>query len=224
MDAQHLEKINKYRPHNFPEYTEGELSNFDVLASNNLLHASMFKWDKQSLQRMAKTYPGKPLILDHQWENVSAQHAFIYHADLYHYPQPSQDIKNYFLNLSPAPDIDSHILETEGLYQLKCCIATETNHPITSELNYGRKINVSIGGLADGSMICPVCNTSFEDDNCPHLIPGFQYSYVDNSFPIAPYWIRSGYQETIELSLVTAGNCPSAKILNCQTAQLLSLT
>jgi len=220
MDAATLQKINQYRPHNSPEYTDGELSSFDVLASNNLLHASMFKWDKNSLIQMAQTYPGKPLLLDHQWENVAAQHAFIYDACLYHYPQPSQEVQDYFLALSPAPDIDRQIMADEGLYQLKCCIATETSHPITSELNYGRKINASIGGLADGSMICPVCNTDFDDDNCPHLIPGFEYA--NNSFPVAPYWIRSGYQETIELSLVTAGNCPSARVLNSQTAKILS--
>jgi hypothetical protein len=218
MDASTLQKINQYKPASASDYTEADISTFDILASNNLLHSTLFRWSIPSLVKMKQTYLGKPLMFDHQWENVTQQVAFVYDSVLFHYKNPSQEIRDFYLEHSPEPDIDSEILDTEGLYQLVNCIATETSHPITNEIIYGRKINASIGGLEDGSMICPICDTDFNDDNCPHLIPG---TVINSTVPIAPYWIRTGYQSTIELSLVAAGNCPTAQVLNTKLSNLL---
>jgi hypothetical protein len=221
MDAIALQKINQYRPNGCPEYTEGEVSSFDILAANNLLSHSRAKWDIESLKTMTRQYQGQPLMLDHQWDNVSTQMAFIYDSLLYHWEKPSQQIRDYYLSLSPFPDLDSDILDKEGLYQSICKVATETSHPITNELTYGRKLKASIGGYARGPLICPLCETSFYDDACPHYIPDANQSMDQD--PIAPYFIYSGWYHTVELSLVTDGNCPSAQVLNFKTAKILSL-
>jgi hypothetical protein len=183
----------------------------------------MFRWDEPSLKTMARTYPGKPLMLDHDWEDVLKQCGFVYDAMLLHYPNPSQELQDHFLAQSPAPDMDRDILAKEGLKQLICCVATESSHPVTNDLLYGRKINASIGGLSTGEAYCPICDTSFDDDNCPHYIPSDNLHGNVKMENIAPYWIRGGYMDTMELSLVMAGNCPSARVLNCHTAQKMML-
>jgi hypothetical protein len=222
LTSDELNKINQYRPVNSPEYSEGDISKFSIMASNNLLHASMFKWDINSLKTMGRTYPGKPLMLDHEWENVMNQVGFIYDAQLLHYPNPNNEIRSHYLQNSPNKAIDNMIMDEEGIYQLICQCATETSHPITNDIMYGRKINASIGGLASGEMTCPLCNTSFDDENCPHYIPSGPLTESQQE-KAAPYWIRGGYQTTMELSMVMAGNCPSARVLNSLDANKLLL-
>jgi len=152
---------------------------------------------------------------------VMAQMGFIYKATLLHYPSPSPQVQQYFLNRSPKSEIDQMIMNRDGLYQLVCSVATETSYPITNDLMFGRKINSSIGGLSTGEIECPLCKMSFEDPECPHYIPvSLSANMMDNA---APYWIRKGYTESFELSMVMAGNCPSAKVLNQQDAQILGL-
>lgn len=222
LDQATLDKINCYKPVNAPDYSDGDVSTFSILASNNLLHSSMFQWDLQSLKTMANTYPGKPLMLNHDWENVLNQVGMIYDAQLLHYPNPSPDIRSYFLAISPNKAIDNAIMDKEGIYQLVCQCMTETSHPITNDLMYGRKIYASIGGLSTGAMVCPLCQTSFEHADCPHYIPSGPLTAVQQQ-QAAPYWIRGGYQTTMELSMVMSGNCPSAKVLNSLDANKLLL-
>jgi len=219
-----LNKINSFRPHGHPEYSDSDISTFHILASNNLLHCDLFRWDLPSIKQMARTYPGKPLMLDHDWEDVLKQCGFVYDATLLHYANPSPELKEYMLSRSPRPEIDSKILEQEGLYQLLCHVVTETSHPITNDLQYNRKINASIGGFSDKQTYCPICNTSFEDDDCPHYLPVGKIHGNVKAENIAPYWIRGGYIDTAELSLVMAGNCPSARVLNSSIAQKMCLS
>jgi hypothetical protein len=219
-----LNKINSYRPQGHPEYSQSDVSSFHILASNNLLHSDLFRWNLPSLKQMARTYPGKPLMLDHDWEDVLKQCGFIYDASLLHYAHPSPELKAHMLAHSPKPELDKAIIEKEGLYQLLCHCATETSHPITNDLQYNRKINASIGGISLKESYCPICLTSFEDQFCSHYMPGGKIHGNVKPENIAPYWIRGGFLNTMELSLVMAGNCPTARVLNSSIAQKMCLS
>lgn len=234
--SEQLEKLNQFKPIGHDPYTSEELIVQPILVSNNLIHHCNGVWSVGSLERMTASYAqgGQDFLLDHDWENTAKSQGFIFDAQLWHYPNPSSKLLNYLLKKSPKPDIDLQIIREQGYHQVICYAAFEASHPMTSEIRFNRKIDVSIGGSEKSIYLCPICSkeqskpVQFRDESCPHFIPSPLFmSFAAIEFDendrkrIAPYYIRDGFIKSVELSSVVAGGCPQAMVINEHLANLL---
>jgi hypothetical protein len=209
-----LTQINQYRPRGTEPYVQQEVYTVPLLASNNLMHSSLAVWDKTALETMVASYLGKDLMMDHSWDDSLKDFGFVYDAELWHIPKPSNESISRILVESPSPDIDKEIIDRDGLYQVVCYAAIEASHPLVSEIKYRRKADVSIGGHFRGDYICPLCESSFSDEDCPHYPPVFPFTWFADPEDLAPYYIRAGEVVSLELSFVFSGNCVQAGIIS----------
>ncbi|MDJ0579091.1 hypothetical protein [Crocosphaera sp.] len=232
--SEQLEKINKLKPINQPDYALEELIVVPIAASNNLIHGSNGKWSLETLELITASYGqgGQDLLLDHTWGNSHNSMGMIFDAELWHYPTVDNAMMDYLLQKSNN-EYDRKILMREGYYQVTLYAAVEDSHPIHSQLRYQRNSDVSIGGKANLDYYCPLCSTKtemvkFRDERCPHYMPTqmFLAWYADDVPPeekwrIAPYFIEHGWDSSVELSLVTAGDCKQARVINQQMVEVL---
>lgn len=214
-----LAKINQWRPRGSPEYDANELLTVPILASNNLLHSELMKWDLNAIESMVASYYGKDFMLNHDWMDVKQTFGFIYDAELWHIPRLSSQQVATLINLSPNPEVDKETLTKEGYYQVILYGAIEASHPIASEIRYRRKSDISVGGYFHGDWICPLCQSSFSDKACKHYPPSWLASMLVafgeiEPEDVAPYYIRSGRMDSVEVSLVFAGACKEAGIIS----------
>ena len=204
--------INNYRPSGASPYEANELIRFTIMASNNLIHQSLGCWDLQSLETMIASFGGADLMLDHNWEDGTKTFGFVYDQMVVSVPKPSNEAMSKILKLSPSPENDRKLIEQNGYHQVLLFGVIEKSHPITSEILYRRKSDVSIGGHFRGDYVCPLCNESFFSESCNHYPP--MYAGRVEPQDLAPFYIRSGIFYSVECSLVASGNCIQAKIID----------
>lgn len=207
--------INNFRAIGTPAYTSEEIISVPILASNNLLHQNFAVWDVRSLETMTALFPGKDLMQDHAWYNTNSCKGFIYDAELW----GRESIPEMDLAESPDPDLDRSIVNRDGGYhQVVLYSAIEAQNAIANDIRFRRKSDVSVGGIRIGTEICPLCNIPFDDKNCPHYPPLpelINWWYTEEQLAkLAPYWIRTGWTDSVELSFVVEGNCQQAKIFS----------
>lgn len=214
-NASQLKKINRYRPAGIAEYTSEEIYSVAIAASNNVLSHSNMVWSEKSLQTMTKAFLGQDFLLNHSWEDAKESIGFIYDTQKISTDTPPPW---YLDGLDPLQKKSSReIVKQQGYITIVMYAAIEASHPAISMLVYGRSKDVSVGGLADGDYTCPLCQTSFEDKDCPHLPPHpFLLSWLaDNEDVVfAPYYINDGFYDGIELSIVVDGNCAAARVIS----------
>lgn len=222
-----LKAIHKYKVVGSPEYSGEELYVFPTIASDNLLHQNKSKWSERALESMTKTLVGKDFLLNHDWEDSSKIQGLIFDAALITVSDLKPKTKRFLTEDSILPVIDNAILTKEGYQVLILWVAVEANTNIVSDVTYLRQSDLSIGGTAQLDMICPICNISFDNKDCPHYIPDSLSLWLmgidEDSSLVAPYYIRDGYFQGVELSLVVSGNCPRARILREVDLEQLSL-
>ncbi len=224
-DGEELKQINQYRPRGIEPYISEELFVFPIYASDNLLFHSLGTWSPEILETMTATYSeSKDLILDHDSSDGRKIMGFTWDAQLWHFPYLSPTSIDKLLITSVNARIDRKILAKDGLQQIMLWGAIEASHPISSEIRYRRKADVSTGGLVKNyDYICPICSTpenkvSFQNEVCPHYPPTewsstlVEWGELDAS-TIAPYYIRDGFHFSTEISLVLEGNCPRASLI-----------
>ncbi len=221
-DEMELNLINQFRPKGTPEYTANEILRIPFLASTNLLFGSLGVWTEKALETMVATYPGKDLMLNHAWDKTETTCGFIYDAELIVVPNPSKEAINRVIADSPNPAIDKEIIKKDGIIQVLCYAAVEASHPVVGEARFRRLADVSTGGVFYGDWICPLCNTSFDDPECPHYPPVGFFLWGEDEEKIAPYYIRDGQHVSVELSFVSEGNCIQAEML-CENLETLVL-
>lgn len=224
---QQLVTINKYRNAGSPEYTAEEIYQFPTIASDNLLHQNNSQWSKRSLESMAKTLVGKDFLLNHDWNNSNKIQGTVFDSAIVNITDLSLATKLFLIESSPNQVSDLEILTKDGYEALILWVAVEANSGVASDVVYLRKSDLSVGGFAGITYICPLCNVSFNSNKCPHIIPDPSYMYqmgIDRYDPdLAPYYIRDGNFQGVELSLVVEGNCPRARILREIDLEKLSL-
>lgn len=211
--AEQLVLINQYRPLGTPEYTAGEIVSVPLMASNNLLTWGQSRWSIQSLEKMAETYPGKPLALDHPW-GVKDTVGFVYESQVIQ----SNAVPQSVLEGAGEGINNSIVIQAEGFYQMVCYAAVEASQPILDAIRYGRVNNVSTGCITEGIYICPLDGTRFGSKSnmrCEegHYMP-HPYIWVEEEDQdmLAPYYIKDGVISSHELSFVLTGNLPAASI------------
>ena len=219
--------INQYRNAGSPEYTSAELYQFPTLASDNLLHHNNSQWGKKALESMARTLVGKDFLLNHEWEDSKQIQGIVFDSAIVSISDLSLSTKLFLTESSSNQIQDLEILSKEGYEALILWVAVEANTGIASDIVYLRQSDLSVGGYASLDYICPLCNISFNSDECPHIIPDPVYMYMmdieKDDEDLAPYYIRDGEFQGVELSMVVSGNCPRAKILREIDLEKLSL-
>lgn len=207
-----MELINQFKPYGLDPWEPSELMRFALVASNNLIHSSLQVWDKNALETMVASYPGCALMIDHEWEDQTKTFGMVYDALIYSLPRVSKEGIAKILEKSPNPSEDYRIIQKDGYHQVLLFGFVEATHPIISEISYGRKADVSMGGIFYGESICPICDIPYSDPKCPHY-PPYMAGLVDEEI-LTPYYRRSGKMDSIECSFVTSGNCKQARLVD----------
>ena len=204
--------INQFKPYGLDPWESSELMRFALIASNNLIHSSGQVWDENVLETMVASYPGCALMIDHEWEDQSKTFGMIYDSFIYSLPRVSKEGIARILEKSPNPNEDYRIIQKDGYHQVLVFGFVEATHPIISEISYGRKADVSMGGIFYGESICPICDIPYSDPKCPHY-PPYMAGLVDEEI-LTPYYRRSGKMDSIECSFVASGNCRQARLID----------
>ena len=212
-----LKLINQYRNAGMPEYTAEELYQFPTIASDNLLHHNNAKWSQRALESMARSLVGKDFLLNHEWTDSTQIKGIVFDSAIVNVQDLSLSTKLFLTDSSPKPEEDLKILTKEGYEAVILWVAIEASSDINSDIVYLRQSDLSVGGTASLDYICPLCNVSFNSSDCPHSIPDPLYMWIagieEDNEDLAPYYIRDGEFNGVELSLVVSGNCPRARIL-----------
>jgi hypothetical protein len=148
--------------------------------------------------------PGITVTLDHDWENINKVQGRVFDAKYEEEEPPYNELAkagNFELN--------SWIVGDEGYAKLELKAIIPVDSPILESLWLGTISYVSLGNFTIEDLWCPLCDCSFYDAACPHLIP----SLVESDTEItAPFYIRKGSKDLGEVSLVLIPNLPGAKV------------
>jgi hypothetical protein len=176
----------------------------EITAADNLMNRGRGKWSKDSLLKLAMLAPGITVTLDHDWENINKVQGRVFDAKYEEEEPPDNELAkagNFELN--------SWIIGDEGYAKLELKAIIPVDSPILESLWLGTISYVSLGNFTIEDLWCPLCDCSFYDDKCPHLIP----SLVESDTEItAPFYIRKGSKDLGEVSLVLIPNLPGAKV------------
>lgn len=204
-----------------------------AMASNNLINRSIRKWHPNVLRQMEAYYPGRPLILNHDWDDCSEAVGLIYDAKLINSTTAPEEALNRPSMVENQ--INQGIVNREGYSCLYVMCAIDSSLTNLVDGIQSRRLNdVSTGGLLNSvRLICPDCTAEmgrevtftetdkFGEYTCKHLIP-WRLSDIgcgddmdddeEDEYPYASYLELDGIKDMVELSLCQCGNLPMAKI------------
>lgn len=186
-----------------------EVAIASFVMADNLVNRSLGKWIKKDLAILANLAIGLPFTLDHDWDSVEKSQGVIFDGRLV-----QKDGDRRLLDRAGNYKLNQDVVASEGHWQAIVDVAFPSYSRAIPALRFGQAGAVSAGGFGYKDYWCPICNTSFNDENCPHGIPepqrGLTFEY-DNR--IAPYYIRKDVYDLGEISLVLIGNLPNAGIV-----------
>lgn len=225
-DEGELAKINSY----LDEPTKAEEWYIvPFKASDNLVSRSIRKWNDNVLNQMVVELKGRPLLIDHNWEEVEDSVGFIYDC----YKVESSSCDEGIWNQPGKAEKNKAIIQREGYKAVYCLAAISADmQQVITGIKMRRLNDCSTGGyLSQMKLICPNCSSEKQrtvtftekDKNdeyvCPHLIPSnYTEMYEDTSdmgldgYLMADYLELDGVFDGIELSIVQAGNLPAASV------------
>lgn len=224
-DASNLAKINSFLDY---ESKPEEWQVIPFKASDNLVSRSIRKWNDNVLNQMVTELKGRPLLIDHNWEEVEDSVGFIYDTFI----TQSSSCDELIWNQPGKAEKNKQIIAREGYKAVYCLAAISADMQTVIQGIKVRRLNdCSTGGyLSQMKMICPNCTsekgrtvTFTEVDKndeyvCPHLIPSQYSEMYDTSHEaeyqsyMADYLELDGLFDGIELSIVQAGNLPAASV------------
>jgi len=207
-----------------------------IRAIHNLLTRSNYTWDvRTGLIPLAETYVGKPVIINHEWFDVSATQgrvlqAYVEKKEITEIPE---EIKN---NKNPIKQkIVADILSKTGYYELICLCWFDAETPAKNSINQGLYHEVSIGALGGNEYFCPNSQKRMEPDYdssnfyqfvCEHELcqnclldttgelSKFYFSEEELSqSAVIHYFLTGDISEAIELSFVMLGNVVGANVV-----------
>ena len=108
------------------------------------------------------------------------------------------------------PKGNQELFIKEGYHPVIALVAFPRTSSLLSGLQLGALQNVSIGYFVVDELICPYCETSFWDSECPHIPPS---NWRSDSLFTAPYAIRPDTSDMGELSLVTIPDVLGAQMI-----------
>lgn len=211
-NAEDLALINRYVPAGLDPLTEADVFVVSVVAADNLVNRSGWRWRSAELDQMAQSYPGAIATIDHEWDHVEKAKGRVFAARTLtaeQMPDPSRLRKN------PNYGDNMGILAREGY---ACCVVDMYMPKLPKLVEKFRLAiwkEVSVGGLTYQEFHCPVCQKSFEDDGCTHIPNVWWMTWdLDESEQemVVPYYERVGDYDLVEISFVAVPNLPGAGI------------
>lgn len=216
------------------ESTADQWTMVGVHASNNLLDRSGRRWGLRSLTLMGLDFIGRPLILNHSWEDAEASRGLIVSCALV--KEDASVVPKEMLSGAGADEFNKEIIEKEGLHWLYMCVAIPNDSSAATAVKNRLMNDVSTGSILHSAYLrCPNCeresggkevrmDTYTIDKNgkkvfdCSHLagspflraVLGEEY----DEYNFSDYVILDSQDvSSIELSLCQAGCLPKASIL-----------
>jgi hypothetical protein len=187
-----------------------EIEVVPFIATDNLVARSRTKWALPALDTIARLLVGKPFELNHDWDDVGAIVGVVFDAKVLH------------LSSVPAPYLlqkkSSDVFQSEGYHPVIAEVAFPRTSTLLSGLQLGAVPNVSIGYFTTTDLICPWCETSFNNyDDCPHIPPSPWWRDCSTT---APYAIRADTTDMGELSSVVIPDVIGAQMIKTEYASL----
>jgi hypothetical protein len=204
-----LAVINQFIPVGMPPMTVSDVVTIPFVAADNLVNRSLDCWDVASLRKMAQLLPGLPMTLDHDWDDTSKEWGRIYTAEFIR----SQTPPECAIDRAGNANRNRQIIAKHGFNQVIFEVFAPTDSPVVKALKRGHSGGVSTGGFQFTDYFCPICDTSFYDDKCPHVPPDRWMGITEDDPDVAPYAVRVGLFDIGEVSIVTMPNLPNAGIL-----------
>ena len=213
LTEKHLDTINDLIPASLEKLELSDLVAVRFRATDNLLNRSYGKWAAEALPVLQDLLIGLPLTLDHDWEDISKIQALIFDSKIRKYQAPE-----WAIDRAGNKTVNSSIIRREGYLSLEFDAVFPVDSPAVQALRFGKLNSVSLGGFEYEDHVCPLCNTSFDDDACPHLKPdkywgvkpGLTYETAQGLRLVAPYFVRVKPRDLGEASLVVIPNYPAA--------------
>lgn len=204
-----LALINQFIPSGSSPMTVSDVVTIPFVAADNLVNRSLDCWNVASLKSMAQQLPGLPMTLDHDWEDTSKEWGRIYSAEFVR----SQTAPESAIDRAGNAKSNRQIIAKHGFNQVIFEVFAPVDSPVVRALKHGHSGGVSTGGFQFVDYFCPICDTSFYDQKCPHVPPDRWMGITEDDPDVAPYAIRTGLFDIGEVSIVTMPNLPNAGIL-----------
>lgn len=193
-----------------------------IRAADNILNRDLGVWGIEELQTLASISPGIPLLLNHDWDRIQDSAGRVFAASV-RYNEASSPAALKAINKAGNLDTNRSIVHKYGYVELlfDCYIREYSGVP--ERCLSGEWSHVSLGGFRYKDLHCPLCNISFYDDACPHIIkhPSLLDGNEDNEHEYAPYHIRKDVFDIGEVSFVTIPNLPAAQLLLAESLEPL---
>lgn len=206
-----MRSINSFLPNGAEPLQAEKLVTIPFVVADNLVNRGLECWDIPSLDLMPKLLPGLPKMLDHDWDETAKEWGRIYSASVVR----STDAPTGLIERADNGKENRKIVNEFGLVQVVAEVFAQADSPVVKALQHGHSGNVSLGAFRVRDLFCPLCKTSFWDDNCPHVppFPAWGIYPSDDEEKIAPYAIRVGLFDLGESSIVSIPNCAGASVV-----------
>lgn len=212
------EKMKRYLPNGGYGAKKQEYLVAAFVASNNFVWRSFGKWSTDALKTMTMQYPSKPFLTDHH-DYIGNVKGFVYDSEYVNNIVVARNILE-----SVNKDANYEILNSEGYNELITKVAFVSGSDFAEKMRKGMYDAVSTGSLVNTNKYkCPLDGTYFGEGKrwyqCAHghnmPSPSLIYWYYDEEDieNIAPYYEVEEVTDTVELSMVTMGNLPGARMI-----------
>ena len=193
--------------------TAAEIEVVPFIATDNLIARSRTKWALPALESIATLLVGRSFMLDHDWEEVENITGLVFQAEVLHLNQIPQEYLR--------PKGNQELFIKEGYHPVLAWVAFPRTSSLLSGLQLGALQNVSIGYFVVDELICPHCEVSFWDADCPHVPPS---NWWRDGISTAAYAIRPDTSDMGELSLVSIPDVPGAQMILNKYADLYAIS
>ena len=219
--AEELTKIAQYSPSKYGALEPDDFAVASILVADNLLNRSLGKWDVRGLNALAKMIIGKPVMLDHDWDNTRKVIGRVFDASVVN--ATNQATIQSAINQADNKRWNQAIYDKEGYIVLvaECYFSAEDEGDgVAEKIKIGLLDTVSLGGFRFyfDQIKCPICEVPFSDPTCPHFapLPELMYWLPDDVDPeqIAPYYIRPKPFDLAEVSFTCFPNLPSTGVIS----------
>lgn len=208
-----------------------------IRAIHNLATRDYYTWDvKSGLIPLAESYPGKPLLINHDWWDVAQSKGRILAAKVLNKDPSEIPTEANNVNSKLRGKINKDIIQKFGYWELEVTAWVDATAPIANELKNGSLLEVSIGALAGNNIFCPNSGSpigmEYDDEfsnffqvkcnhqNCKRCMMDLSGDLQDRGYftpdelakyPVINYVMVGEVVEAIELSFVNVPNVPGAR-------------
>ncbi len=205
-----LKTLNLLQPRDTEPLTADEIALVEFVAADNLVNRSSSKWHISALPELADLLPGLNLMLDHDWDEVQKNQGIVIDAWI----DKADSAPIELIEAAGNGVANRQIVAAEGYQAIHIDVAMRINSPLMDALRYCEVQFLSQGGFDYKDIWCPICDHSYFDKHCPHMLPDCWGYYDDDEEETMPYFERKSIVDLGEISLVTIPNLPGARVVS----------